>query len=88
MMQIFDIIAIPLGYVLWFIYKYIGNYFISIFLFTLLIRAATFPLSLKSQKANAERARLTPGSSGCRKNTPRTSRSCSRSRWSCMKKRA
>ena len=50
MMQIFDIIAIPLGYVLWFIYKYIGNYFISIFLFTLLIRAATFPLSLKSQK--------------------------------------
>ena len=60
MMQIFDIIAIPLGYVLWFIYKYIGNYFISIFLFTLLIRAATFPLSLKSQKANAERARLTP----------------------------
>lgn len=60
MMQIFDIIAIPLGYVLWFIYKYIGNYFISIFLFTLLIRAATFPLSLKSQKANAERARLAP----------------------------
>lgn len=60
MMQIFDIIATPLGYILWFIYRFVGNYFISIFLFTLLIRAATFPLSLKSQKANAERARLAP----------------------------
>lgn len=62
MMQIFDIIAIPLGYVLWFIYEVIGigNYFLAIFLFTLLIRAATFPLSLKSQKTNADRARLAP----------------------------
>ena len=28
-MQIFDIIAIPLGYVLWFIYRFIQNYFVS-----------------------------------------------------------
>lgn len=59
-MQIFDIIAIPLGYILHFIYNIFGNYFVSIFLFTLLVRAAMFPLSLKSQKSQAERAKLAP----------------------------
>ncbi|MGI6264962.1 MAG: YidC/Oxa1 family membrane protein insertase [Acutalibacteraceae bacterium] len=60
MSQIFDVIAIPLGYVLRFIYSLIPNYFVTIFLFTLIIRAAMFPLSLKSQKATAERAKLAP----------------------------
>lgn len=60
MNAIFDIIGIPLGYVLWFIYRFVGNYFVSIFLFTLIVRAATFPLSLKSQKSQADRARLAP----------------------------
>ncbi|MCI8554311.1 MAG: YidC/Oxa1 family membrane protein insertase [Clostridiales bacterium] len=59
-MQIFDLIGIPLGYVLWFIYRFIPNYFVSIFLFTVLIRVLTFPFSLKSQKAQADRARLAP----------------------------
>lgn len=59
-MAIFDYIAIPLGYILHFIYNIFGNYFVSIFLFTLLVRMATFPLSLKSQKAQAERAKLAP----------------------------
>ena len=60
MNAIFNIIGIPLGYVLWFIYRFVGNYFVSIFLFTLIVRAATFPLSLKSQKSQADRARLAP----------------------------
>lgn len=55
-----DLLAIPLGYILWIIYRFIGNYFISIFLFTLIVRAASFPLSLKSQKMQADRARLAP----------------------------
>lgn len=55
-----DLLAVPLGYILWFFYRYIGNYFLSIFLFTLVVRAATFPLALKSQKMQAERARLAP----------------------------
>lgn len=54
------LLGTPLGYVMWFIYHFIGNYFVAIFLFTLIIRAATFPLSLKSQKAQADRARLAP----------------------------
>lgn len=36
MNAIFNIIGIPLGYVLWFIYRFVGNYFVSIFLFTLI----------------------------------------------------
>lgn len=74
-----DILAIPLGWVLWFIYNLVSNYFIAIFLFTLIVRAATFPLSLKSQKAQADRAKLAPGWNGCRKNMPRIPRSCSKS---------
>lgn len=59
-MAIFDWIAIPLGYILNFIYELVNNYFVAIFLFTLLTRAALFPLSLKSQKSQADRARLAP----------------------------
>lgn len=55
-----DLLAVPLGYILSIIYRFIGNYFVSIFLFTLVVRAATFPLSLKSQKMQADRARLAP----------------------------
>lgn len=88
MNAIFNIIGIPLGYVLWFIYRFVGNYFVSIFLFTLIVRAATFPLSLKSQKSQADRARLAPRLERFKKSTPRTSRSSSKSRWSSMKKRA
>ena len=60
MMDIFNIIAVPLGYVLWFIYRLVTNYFVAIFIFTLLVRLLMFPLSLKSQKSQAERARLAP----------------------------
>ena len=55
-----NLLAVPLGYILSLIYRFIGNYFVSIFLFTLVVRAATFPLSLKSQKMQADRAKLAP----------------------------
>ena len=57
---IFDIIAIPLGWLLKLIYEWVSNYFVAIFLFTLLTRLLMFPLSLKSQKNQADRARLAP----------------------------
>ncbi|MBQ8752999.1 MAG: YidC/Oxa1 family membrane protein insertase [Clostridia bacterium] len=60
MFQIFEYLAIPLGWILKVIYQLVGNYFVAIFLFTLLIKLATFPFSLKSQKASADRARLAP----------------------------
>ena len=59
-MKIFEILGIPLGWLLWAVYKLVKNYFVSIFLFTLIVRLATFPFSLKSQKSQAERAKLAP----------------------------
>ncbi len=47
---------------MWVVYEYIGfhNYFLTIFLFTLLTRIICFPLSLKNQKSMVDRARLAP----------------------------
>ena len=87
-MGIFNILGVPLGWLLHFIYQFIPNYFISIFLFTVLVRAITFPLSLKSQKSQADRAKLAPRLERLQKNTDRISRNSSRSRWSFMKKKA
>ncbi len=60
MSAIFDLIAIPLGWLLGLIYKVVPNYFGAIFLFTLATRLLLFPLSLKSQKSQADRAKLQP----------------------------
>jgi YidC/Oxa1 family membrane protein insertase len=60
MNAILDVIAIPLGFLLKLIYNVIPNYYIAIFLFVLLTRILLFPLSLKTQKGMADRARLAP----------------------------
>lgn len=57
---LFDLLAIPMGWLLGFIYKGIPNYFLAIFLFTFVVRLLLFPLSLKTQKNQADRARLAP----------------------------
>ncbi len=53
-------LAVPLGYVMSWIYSLTPNYFVTIFLFTLLTRLLMFPLNIKSQKSTADRARLAP----------------------------
>lgn len=60
MTAIFDILAIPLGWLMRFIYNLIPEYLLAIFLFTLIVRVILFPLSLKTQKSTADRARLAP----------------------------
>lgn len=59
---LFGILAKPLGYLMYLVYKYIGfhNYFLTIFLFTLITRIICFPLSAKNQKSMVDRARLAP----------------------------
>ncbi len=59
-MGIFQLLAVPLGAILRLVYQLFGNYFVAIFFFTLLVKLVTFPFSLKSQKATADRARLAP----------------------------
>ena len=60
MMKIFGLFATPLGYVMRWIYDLIPNYFLTMFVFTLLVRLVVFPLSIKTQKGQADRARLAP----------------------------
>ncbi len=60
MTAIFDILAIPLGWLMSFIYNLVPEYMLAIFLFTLIVRVILFPLSLKTQKSQADRARLAP----------------------------
>ena len=60
MPDIFGMIAGLLGPVMKFIYDLVHNYFIAIFIFTLLIRILLFPTSLKQQKNAVDRARIAP----------------------------
>ncbi len=59
-MKIFGLFAPPLGYLLHWIYQLLPSYFVAIFLFTFLVRLILFPLSIKTQKNTAERAKLAP----------------------------
>ena len=59
-MGIFGFLATPLGFVLRWIYELLPNYFLALFVFTLLVRLLMFPLNIKSQKSAADRARLAP----------------------------
>ena len=60
MFAIFSLFAKPLGFVLYWIYQMIPNYFVALLIFTVATRLVLFPLSIKNQKSQADRARLAP----------------------------
>ncbi|MBR0466215.1 MAG: membrane protein insertase YidC [Clostridia bacterium] len=61
MSRIFDIINIPLGYVMRFLAQLFGgNFALSVFVFTLLIDVILIPLSIKSQKSTVAQLRIKP----------------------------
>ena len=61
MTKLFDIINIPLSYVLRFFSNILGgNFAAAVFLFTLLINIVFIPLSIKSQKSTVQQTRLKP----------------------------
>lgn len=55
-----QVLGIPLGYVMYFCYKLVGNYGVSIILFTLLTKIFMFPLSLVSQKNSIKMVKMQP----------------------------
>ncbi len=57
-MQILNWIGSIFGYLLWFCFEFTKNYGIALVLFTLVIKAIFFPLSIKQQKSMAQSARL------------------------------
>lgn len=58
--NIFDIINIPLGFLLRFCYQLTNNYGLAIILLTLIIRILLVPLAVKQQKSMAHTVRLQP----------------------------
>ena len=56
----FDIICIPLGWLLKYIYLLVQNYGTSIILFTLITKFILFPLTLKQQKTMAQTQLIKP----------------------------
>lgn len=54
------IITIPLGYVLDFIYQFVGNYGWSLIVFTLFIKLILLPLGLKQQKSATKMQQIQP----------------------------
>lgn len=60
MWNLFDIITVPMGYIIELIYKLVDNYGLSIVLFTVIIKLLLLPLNIKSQKAMKKQQKLQP----------------------------
>jgi YidC/Oxa1 family membrane protein insertase len=54
------LIIIPLGYILGFIYDFVGNYGWSLIIFTIFIKLILLPLGLKQQKATTKMQQIQP----------------------------
>ena len=67
MESIFDILYIPMGYILRFAYSLTNNYLTSIFLFTLVIELLLIPIAIKQQKNQIKQASLAPKAAAIRK---------------------
>ena len=60
MSSIFDVIRIPIGYLISFCYKLVPNYAIALLLFALVMKIVLFPLGIKQQKNTIKQAKLRP----------------------------
>lgn len=56
----FDIIAVPFGYLLSLIYDFVGNYGLSIVIFTIISKALMYPLQFKSKVSMRQMQKLNP----------------------------
>ncbi len=58
--NLWDIIRVPFGYLLDFLYQFTGSYGIALILFSLLLKLILLPASAKSKKSSMAMARLAP----------------------------
>lgn len=59
-MSIWDIIRIPFGYLLEWLYLLTSNYGVALILFSLVIKLVLLPMSMKSKKSTMKMARVSP----------------------------
>lgn len=60
MTGLYDIIGVPFGYLMRFIYSIFKNYAVAIIVFTIVTRLLMFPVSYSTQKSSARMALLNP----------------------------
>lgn len=58
--QLSDIITVPFGYLLSFLYQLTGNYGVAMILFAILVQVVLLPINAKSKKSMMKMSRLTP----------------------------
>ena len=58
--HISDIITIPFGYLLDWLYQFTSNYGIALILFAILVKLLLFPIQAKSKKSMMKMSRLSP----------------------------
>ena len=57
---LYKLISTPFGYVMRFIYEFVGNYALSLFLFALLVKVLMIPMTIKQKKTMLEQQRIQP----------------------------
>ncbi len=57
---LYKIISTPFGYVMRYIYEFVGNYALSLFLFALLVKVLMLPMTVKQKRTMMEQQRLQP----------------------------
>jgi len=66
-MNIFDIINVPLGWIMRVCYSLVNNYFIALLLFAIIMQILLLPFSIKQQKNSVRQAMLAPKIQALRK---------------------
>ena len=59
-MSLFDIITVPLGFIINMIYRLVQNYGVAIIIFTIIVKLILLPLNIKSQKAMRKQQKIQP----------------------------
>jgi YidC/Oxa1 family membrane protein insertase len=64
---LFDIIRIPFGFIIKWLYSLLSNYFVAILLFAVILKLVMFPVGIKQQKNSQKQAALRPKENVIRK---------------------
>ena len=67
MSSIFDIINVPLGYIMRLCYSLLNNYLLALLLFSVILQILLLPLAIKQQKNSVRQAQLAPKIAALRK---------------------
>ena len=59
-LAISDIITVPFGALLGWLYRFTENYGVALILFAIIVKTILFPLTAKSKKSSMKMSRLTP----------------------------